>query len=359
MTVGSAPPPAMFDADVAHPARVYDYLLGGKDNFAADREAGDNLVAIRPRIADAIKANRSFTLRSVRYLAEDCGIRQFLDIGTGIPAAPNAHEIAQAAAPACRVVCVDNDPLVIVHAQARLASSPEGTLAIVDADLRDPDAIIRAAAPTLDFTRPVAVLLSGVLHLIPDEDLPHDIVAHLLGAVPPGSYLAASHPASDIDADVVAVSASVYNHYVSVSLVRRSYPDVLRLFGGLELAEPGLVQCHQWRPDPSVPGPEGEVPVWAAVGRKLARAQPGALPRDDRAGGRANSCPEDPGRAVAALARVPHRPHLTVRRRERIHPGVRPASDGVRPLSCPGKRRARVTARVRRIFPEGRCGVGT
>ena len=165
------------DTSVAHPARVYDYWLGGKDNFAADREAAEAVIAVRPGILRDIRENRKFLIRAVRYLAAEAGIRQFLDLGTGIPTSPNVHEAAQQAAPECRVVYVDNDPIVLAHARALLASSDEGATAYLDADLRDPEPILRTAAQTLDFSQPVGVILVGVLHLISDDEKPEAIIA--------------------------------------------------------------------------------------------------------------------------------------------------------------------------------------
>ena len=180
---------AEIDTTVAHPARVYDYWLGGKDNFAADREAAERVLAVAPGLRFRVKANRAFLARAVRFLATDCGIRQFLDIGTGIPPANNTHEVAQAAAPASRIVYVDNDPIVLAHARALLTSTPEGATAYLEADLREPDGILAAARQTLDFRQPVALMLVGILHLIQDAEEPYQIVSHLMDALPSGSYL--------------------------------------------------------------------------------------------------------------------------------------------------------------------------
>ncbi|HYK30322.1 MAG TPA: SAM-dependent methyltransferase, partial [Streptosporangiaceae bacterium] len=188
---------ANIDTSVAHPARVYDYWLGGKDNFAADREAAERVLAVTPGLRFRVRANRAFLARAVRYLAGEAGIRQFLDVGTGIPAANNTHEVAQAAAPDSKIVYVDNDPIVLTHARALLASGPLGATQYVDGDLRDPQAIMRAAT-ILDVTKPTALMLIGVMHLIQDSEQPQEIVASLLAALPAGSYLVMSHPASDI-----------------------------------------------------------------------------------------------------------------------------------------------------------------
>ena len=256
------------NTSVAHPARVYDYWLGGKDNFAADREAAEAVIAVRPGIRRDVRENRRFLIRAVRYLAAEAGLRQFLDLGSGIPTSPNVHEAAQQAAPACRVVYVDNDPIVLAHARALLTSSDEGATAYLDADLRDPEPILRTAAQTLDFSQPVGVILVGVLHLISDDDKPAAIIDRLLADVRSGSYLVLTQPASDIDAQAVAAGAQRYNSRVATPQTRRSREEVARFFDGLELVEPGLVQPHRWRPDPDGPAPTGESSNWVGVARK-------------------------------------------------------------------------------------------
>jgi hypothetical protein len=258
---------AGLDTSVAHPARVYDYWLGGKDNFAADREAAERVLAVAPGLRFRVRANRAFLGRVTRFLAADAGIRQFLDIGTGIPTSDNTHEVAQQAAPEARVVYVDNDPIVLLHAQALLRSSPQGATDYVQADLRDPDLIVDRAAQLLDLGQPVAVMLLGVLHLISDAEDPWAIVARLMDAIPAGSYLAISHPAIDIHPSQATVQR-VYNEHVSTAQTLRSRDQVARFFTGLELVEPGLVQVHQWRPDPSDFAPEGVASAHGAVGRK-------------------------------------------------------------------------------------------
>ena len=258
---------AGLDTSVAHPARVYDYWLGGKDNFAADREAAERVLAVTPGLRFRVRANRAFLGRATRYLAADAGVRQFLDIGTGIPAGDNTHEVAQRAAPDSRVVYVDNDPIVLLHAQALLRSTPQGATDYLQADLRDPRAILDRAAAVLDFGQPVAVMLLGVLHLIQDSEDPWGIVAELMAAMPPGSYLTISHPAIDIH-HAQADAQRVYNERVSTPQTLRTREQVARFFTGLELVEPGLVQVHQWRPDPGDFAPEGVVSAHGAVGRK-------------------------------------------------------------------------------------------
>jgi hypothetical protein len=266
--VSAGEEPVSFDTSVAHMARVYDFWLGGKDNFAADRAAAAQAIEANPAILRDVKANRAFLARSVRYLTAECGIRQFLDVGTGIPTANNTHEVAQSVAPECRIVYVDNDPIVLAHARALLTTEPEGATAYIDADLRDTVKILGSAAATLDFSQPVAVTLLAIMHLIPDEHDPHGIVAALMAAVPPGSYLVLSHPASDIRPAAVAEMARRLNARLGGSTrgTMRDRSEVSRFFDGLELVEPGVVQLPQWRPT----GPVSEVGVWCGVARKEA-----------------------------------------------------------------------------------------
>jgi S-adenosyl methyltransferase len=247
--VPSRDKPANIDTSVAHPARVYDYWLGGKDNFAADREAAERVLAVSPGLRWRVQENRAFLARVVRFLATEAGIRQFLDLGTGIPSANNTHEVAQAAAPSSRIVYVDNDPIVLAHARALLTGTPEGATAYLEADLRDPETVVAEAARTLDFEQPLAVMLIGVLHLVQDSEDPYGIVARYLAAVPPGSYLAISHPASDINANQAEVQRR-YNERVSTPQTLRSHAQVCRFFDGLQLVPPGVVYVHTWRPDP-------------------------------------------------------------------------------------------------------------
>ncbi len=267
MAEGAADEAPGIDTTVAHPARVYDCWLGGTSNFPADREAAERVLAATPGLRSRVRANRAFLARAVRYLAAEAGIRQFLDIGTGIPSANNTHEVAQAAAPDARVVYVDNDPIVLAHARALLASTPEGATQYIDADLREAPAILRAAAATLDLTRPVALMLVGILHLIQDSEEPYRIVASLMNALPPGSYLTISHPASDIHA-AQAEAQRRYNERVSTPQTLRTRGEVSRFFDGLDLVPPGLVYVHDWRPDPGDVAPEGGVSAYGGVARK-------------------------------------------------------------------------------------------
>lgn len=254
-----------FDTSVAHHARIYDYLLGGKDNYAADRKAGDALIEAYPTMVDLARANRAFLGRAVRFLAAEAGIRQFLDIGTGIPAAGNTHQVAQEAAPDSRVVYVDYDPVVLSHARALLTSGPQGATDYIDADARDVGTVLEKAARTLDFSRPVAVIIVMILHAISDSDDPHGIVARIMDAVPEGSYLAISHPASDIEPEKVTDLTARVNELSYQQYTGRSHAQVMRFFEGLELVEPGLVQVQQWRPGIET---NRTLALWAAVGRK-------------------------------------------------------------------------------------------
>jgi hypothetical protein len=256
------------DTSVPHIARVYDYWLGGKDNFAADRVVAEQVIASLPEIRLSVRAQRAFLGRAVHYLAAEAGIRQFLDIGTGLPSANNTHEVAQRAAPESRVVYVDNDPIVLLHARSLLTSLPAGAAAYVDADLRDIGAILARASAVLDFGRPVAVMLLGVLHCIPDEDDPAALVAQLMEAMPPGSYLVISHPASDVATAQMATSMRAYNDQAAVPLTARSHAEVVGFFAGLDLIDPGLVQLHRWRAGTGNPGTVRNLPNYGALARK-------------------------------------------------------------------------------------------
>ena len=257
----------VINTSVAHSARVHDYWLGGKDNFAADRAAGDAVIQAYPGIVASVRANRAFLARVVRFLAAEAGIRQFLDIGTGIPATNNTHEVAQSVAPGCRVVYVDYDPVVLLHAQALLTSSSQGALDYIDADLRDPQKLLAQAARTLDFSRPVAVMLIAILHLIGDQDDPGGIIGQLMAAVPAGSYLALSQVASDIEAEQMAEAAKRYNRLARQTQRHRTHAEVLRFLDGLDLLEPGLVPVQRWRPASQLEA-RAHSAMWGGVGRK-------------------------------------------------------------------------------------------
>jgi hypothetical protein len=257
-----------FDTSVAHQARMYDYVLGGKDNYAADRAAVEAWLQADPGVAVSCRANRAFLGRAVRYFAADAGIRQFLDIGTGIPTAGNTHEVAQAAAPESRVVYVDYDPVVLAHARALLTSSESGATEYIQADLRDTPTILAQARQLLDFNRPVAVTLLAVLHAIPDSDDPHAIVARIMDAVPSGSYLAISHAGSDLlDRQTLGSVRDIVTQMVHLEPGFRSREQVSRFFDGLDLVEPGLVRAEEWHPGPAADGADRST-FWCAVGRK-------------------------------------------------------------------------------------------
>jgi hypothetical protein len=262
---------AGIDTSVPHSARIWNYWMGGKDNFPVDQEAGDEFAAIYPGIVDMARVSRYFISRVVRHLVEDLGIRQFLDIGTGLPSHDNTHEVAQRAAPESRIVYVDNDPLVLAHAQALLTNTnSQGTTDYIDADLNDPKAILEIAKTKLDFTQPVAIMLMGVLGHIPVSDehdeATHSIVDQFKAALPSGGYLAIYDGTNTDPAYVEAIR--VYNEGGSVPYNLRSPEQISRFFDGLDLVEPGVVQIQQWRPDLSPPGPENEVDAWGGAAKK-------------------------------------------------------------------------------------------
>ncbi|MFC0861127.1 SAM-dependent methyltransferase [Sphaerimonospora cavernae] len=265
------PAPSKLDTSVPHPARIYDYWLGGNDNFEADRKVAEATVAAFPGVVQAAQGNRAFLGRAVRFLAEQ-GITQFLDIGTGIPTQGNTHEVAQAVNPAARVVYVDNDPIVMAHARALLRGTPEGRTAYIEADLRDPDSILKHpdTLATLDFTEPIAIVIVGTLMFIRDEDDPFGVVKRYTDAVVPGSHLAVSHITADLAPETMEAAAKAYNTGPT-PFTPRTAAEITRFFDGFELVDPGLVAVFDWRPDPD----EGPSPVtrqaglYGAVGRKL------------------------------------------------------------------------------------------
>ena len=258
--------PVTFDTSVASPARVYDYWLGGKDNYAADREAAEQVIAVNPNVLPGVRANRAFLGRAVRYLAGDAGIRQFLDLGTGLPTVENTHEVAQGVAPECRVVYVDNDPIVLAHSRALLTSAPAGATAYVQADVRDTDEILSEAAKMLDFSKPVAVMALMILQYIPDSDGPRQIVARLLGALPAGSHFVASDTTRDIDIERVSQATSRLNARMGpTQLTLRSRAELSQFFEGLDMVDPGVVPLAEWR---ARPDPAHVIPAYAGMGRK-------------------------------------------------------------------------------------------
>ena len=259
--------PLPFDTSVAHPARIYNYWLGGQDNFPADRQVADEVLAVMPAMAQVARANRGFLAAAVHYLASEAGISQFLDIGTGLPTAGNTHEVAQRAAPQARIVYVDNDPIVASHAQALLASSPEGCCEYIDADARDAGTVLARAAAVLDFAEPVAIMMLGLLHFLPGSEDPHALVLRYLDAVPSGSYLVISHASSDISADAVAAGTRSYNAGAAVAITPRSRAEVTRFFAGLELIPPGLTPLGQWAPGATA-ADRAPLPTYTGVARK-------------------------------------------------------------------------------------------
>jgi hypothetical protein len=258
--------PARLDTSTANPARVYDYWLGGKDNFAADRKAAHDAIAANPGILIEVRANRGFLGRAVRLLTAEAGIRQFLDIGAGLPSADNTHEVAQRIAPDSRVVYVDNDPMVAAHARALLTSDSGGETCCLGADLRDVGALLGQARQKLDFSQPIAVMLLMLLHMIPDSEHPHELVAQVMAAVPSGSYLVLSHPASDIRAQSMADMAELLTQ-TGPPMTPRSHAEVSRFFDGLDLVEPGVVALPSWQPD-SADVPAEYATGWCGVARK-------------------------------------------------------------------------------------------
>jgi S-adenosyl methyltransferase len=253
------------DTSVPNPARIYDYFLGGKDNYPADREVAGQILAIAPVARDVVRENRAFLSRAVRFLTGEAGIRQFIDLGSGLPTQGNVHEIAQAIAPDTRVVYVDNDAMVVTHSRALLAG--ENTIAI-QADLREPDAILGhpEVRKLVDFEQPIALLLLAILHFIPDEQDPFGIVARFRDGLPPGSYLAISHSTRDVPTrpdmspeEMAEMGRRVEQLYEQTTtfMVTRARAQVERFFDGFDLVDPGVVEIQRWRPDdpdPALPG---------------------------------------------------------------------------------------------------------
>jgi S-adenosyl methyltransferase len=258
------------NTDVAHPARVYDYWLGGKDNFPADRALGEMMIQAIPNMRGLAAANRAFLRRAVRYLAAEAGVRQFLDIGTGIPTSPNVHEVAQEAAPGTRVVYVDNDPIVLAHARALLTSQDAGETAFIMADLREPKSILDhpTLAATLDLSQPVAVMLVAVLMYFRDTDDPNpfEMVATVMEPMPSGSYLAVTHPTPDFNPEETAQAVAAAEA-AGITLVPRGQAEIARFFSGLEVVDPGVTPVLSWRPDEPPADPRSAY-YWAGVARK-------------------------------------------------------------------------------------------
>jgi hypothetical protein len=267
--------PTEIDTSRPHPARIYNYLLGGKDNFAADRETATVALEAWPSARTASRENRAFLGRAVRYLTEEAGITQFLDIGSGLPSVGNVHEVAQDVLPSAHVVYVDNDPIVLAHARALLASKPEGKCAYIHADLRDPDYILRhrATRETLDFSRPIGLILCALLHFIPDEDQPGPIVRKLVEALPPGSYVVSSHTTAEYAPQSIYGAGKAYERGGLRGALRTADEFAELVFSGLTLVPPGVVLVSEWRPEPGTPLPSAvEVGTNGAVARKPLRS---------------------------------------------------------------------------------------
>ncbi|MER8222269.1 SAM-dependent methyltransferase [Streptomyces sp. NPDC094143] len=258
---------ARLNTGVAHNARVWNYWIGGKDNYEVDQQVGEHVAGMFPIIRDIARADRDFLGRAVSFLAGERGVRQFLDIGTGLPTADNTHEIAQRIAPDSRIVYVDNDPIVLVHARTLLTGTQNGVTAYIDADVHDPDAILERAAGTLDFTEPVAVMMLGILNFVLDTAKARDIAHRVMAAVPSGSYLVLTHPTFD---DALGGAGQIpamkfWNENATPPITARSGADIAEFFDGLELLEPGMVSCGQWR---AAPGTAVLVPQYGAVAVK-------------------------------------------------------------------------------------------
>jgi hypothetical protein len=265
--IGSMADAPLINSKVPHPARVYDYWLGGKDNFEADRRAAAEADEIFPQAVQSARACRAYLSRVVRYLAAEAGVRQFLDLGSGLPSAQNVHEVAQAIAPHSRVVYVDNDPVVLLHAKALLASSPEGATGYIQADLRDPEPILAQAAEVLDLGEPVAVMLLAVLHFVTDAQDPARVIGTLMDALPSGSYLAIGHHTADIYPELTEFARYLSERNPQFPSTLRGKEQVTSLFAGLDLVDPGVVQISKWRPDSELAA-RAAAALWGGVARK-------------------------------------------------------------------------------------------
>ncbi|MFF9817403.1 SAM-dependent methyltransferase [Streptomyces sp. NPDC014006] len=261
-------PRVRIDTSQPHTARIWNYWLGGGDNYDVDRAAGDRIRQLHPGIGEYAREDRLFLGRAVRHLVTEAGIRQFLDIGTGLPTADNTHQVAQRHAPEARIVYVDNDPLVLAHARALLSSTPEGVTDYLDEDLRNVDAILEHAAKTLDFTQPIGLMLLGVVIFVGDEEDPYALVRRLLDALPSGSHLVLSHTVTHPAMPDVDEAVKFWNEHGTPKLTQRSPEAVARFFDGLELLEPGVVSCSRWRPDATDGIEPAEVAMFGGVGRK-------------------------------------------------------------------------------------------
>ncbi|WAM00511.1 SAM-dependent methyltransferase [Streptomyces sp. Je 1-369] len=253
---------------VAQNARVWNYWIGGKDHYEVDQQVGEQVATMFPVIRDVARADREFLGRAVRFLTAECGVRQFLDIGTGLPTLDNTHEIAQRIAPDSRIVYVDNDPIVLVHARSLLVGTEQGATDYIDADVHQPDAVIEGASATLDFEQPVAVMMLGILNFILDTEQAQDIVRRIMAPLPSGSYLAMTHPTTDTDlgGEGNVEAMSFWNENATPPITARSRAEVGAFFEGLDLLPPGLVSCSRWRADSASAAPV--FPQFGAVARK-------------------------------------------------------------------------------------------
>ena len=254
------------DTTIPHSARIWNYWLGGKDNYPVDREAGEQFVKVFPGIVAEARANRQFLARAIHYLVTEADIDQFLDVGTGLPTVDNTHEVLQRLDPACRIVYIDNDPLVLAHARALLTSTPEGVTDYVDADLRDPDKILDAAAGTLDFSQPIALILSGIMGHVADNEAAHEIVCRLVDRLPSGSYLMLQD--GTIVSQENADALEDYNQSGAVPYYLRTPEQIADFFAGLDVVEPGVVPIQTWRPDVNPAEPKAHVDTFGGIGRK-------------------------------------------------------------------------------------------
>jgi len=261
-------PPPGIDTSVPHSARIWNYWVGGKDNYPIDREVGQRIAEMVPDAFDVARHSRAFLGRAVRFLAGEAGIRQFLDIGTGLPTHNNTHEVAQSVAPESRIVYVDNDPLVLVHAQALLTSTPEGATDYIQADVRDPDSILAAAAKTLDFSRPIALMLLGIMGNVVDDDEAYAIVKRLLDALPSGSYMAFNDSCNAVYGEEREKAVQHWHEQGGTPYTTRSPEQIRRFFDGLEILEPGVVSTSRWRVEESSFGLPAEVGAYCGIGRK-------------------------------------------------------------------------------------------
>jgi S-adenosyl methyltransferase len=265
--MGDPEAPLGVDTSVAHSPRIWNYWLGGKDNYPIDREVGDQIAAMYPNIVYAARAHRAFLGRAVRYLAGQAGVRQFLDIGTGLPTVDNTHEVAQRVAPESRIVYVDNDPLILAYARALLNSTPEGVTAYIDADLHEPEKILQGAAATLDYSKPVGIMMFGILDHILDDEEAVAIVNTLLDAVPPGSHLTIAHGTNQVHGAATDEAVRHWNEFSEPKITLRTPEQLARFFDRLELLEPGIVSCTRWRPEFDM-GDTPDTDAMCGMGRK-------------------------------------------------------------------------------------------